>query len=50
MPVILSRNVVEAKNLLPTQVEKMLRLRFTPLSMTKPQICVTSFLKKEYPP
>ena len=34
-PVILSRNAVEAKNLLPIQVEKMLRLRFTPLSMTK---------------
>ena len=34
-PVILSRNVVEAKNLLLTQVEQMLRLRSFPLSMTE---------------
>ncbi len=36
------RSTAESKNLLLTQVEQMLRLRFTPLSMTKRQICVTS--------
>ena len=28
------RSAAESKNLLPTQVEGMLRLRYTPLSMT----------------